>query len=381
MSQTPTVKIMPLFYFGILLLSLILVVTTSPQQIVFSASDDDEKEEEEKEESEDKEDETKDEEDKEEEESEDKEEKEKDEPKEETNTTTEEQPQPPLTLTPPEPIINLTTEGQMFTTTSAPPVLETTTATIPEKLDLTCNCTTTTTKNKELLGAHPSVQQQQQQQQEPEPQGTMGPLQQIPISIANIVSYKSLGKIVNADYTGNYSVPNMFDNKINDVSFWSQYGTKSGFIINLDNTLDGYQVCSIDVTVHNPKGVNYVLDIGLAKNYTGVIDQTIEKIQFEKCIKNIDELTMIFDSDKKYISIAEIKLFGNKLGAATATVPTTETKPSTLIPVLEPPIQSQEEQVNKINIEDSKAEIDIKNSTVSFKFDPLTATFVGQNAE
>jgi hypothetical protein len=123
------------------------------------------------------------------------------------------------------------------------------------------------------------------------------------------------------------------------------------------------------------------LDIGVTKDYTGVIDQTTEKIQFDKCVKNMDEILMTFDNPtNSFISIGEISLFGSKLDTTEAANPPT----SNIQPILnqqqqQPPrLEQQTENANKINIEDSKAEISIKNSTVTFKFDPMTATFVQQ---
>ncbi|MDF2736338.1 MAG: hypothetical protein K0S93_194, partial [Nitrososphaeraceae archaeon] len=182
------------------------------------------------------------------------------------------------------------------------------------------------------------------------------------------------GEVIDPTYTNYYTVSNLLDTIINDKSFWSQAG-KSSFYIKLDNALDNYQVCSAELNVYQPKSTPYLLDIGVSQNYTGVLDQTTEKIQFDKCVKNMDEIYMIFDNPSgSYVSISEISLFGSKLG---------ETTPTTIIPpTLEPtitptPQQPQTENATKINIQDSNAEIDIKNSTITFKFDPITGIFQG----
>jgi hypothetical protein len=251
------------------------------------------------------------------------------------------------------------------------PILTTTTTTtateepqpIKEEFNATCKCMTTS------LGTKPTT---------PTPQQPSG--NQIPVTSANIIDSKSLGQVLDTNYTGFYTVSNLLDNKIDDTSFWSQAG-KSSFYIKLDNILDQYQVCSAELNIHKPTNTPFLLDIGVTKDYTGVIDQTTEKIQFDKCVKNMDEILMTFDNPtNSFISIGEISLFGSKLDTTEAANPPT----SNIQPILnqqqqQPPrLEQQTENANKINIEDSKAEISIKNSTVTFKFDPMTATFVQQ---
>jgi hypothetical protein len=255
-----------------------------------------------------------------------------------------------------EPIVNLTGDQILNTI----PVTETTTIAEPIKeFNATCKCMTTSAATK------PTTTSQQL--------GSNN--NQIPVTSANIVDSKSLGQVIDANYTGFYTVSNLLDNKIDDISFWSQAG-KSSFYIKLDNILDQYQVCSAELNVHKPTNAPFLLDIGVTKDYTGVIDQTTEKIQFDKCVKNMDEILVSIENPANtYISIAELKLFGSKLGAATITTPQQTTIPQ---PTLEP--QTPTENANKINIQDSIAEIAIKNSTVTFKFDPMTATFVQQGA-
>jgi hypothetical protein len=234
-------------------------------------------------------------------------------------------------------------------TTTAEPIINNN-----KEFNATCKCTTTP----------PTTQDQLQQQQEEE---------QIPVTNADIQDSKSFGEVTDPAYTNYYTVPNLLDTIINDVSFWSQAG-KSSFYIKLDNVLDTYQVCSMELNVYQPKNTPFLLDIGVSQNYTGVLDQPTERIQFDKCVKNMDEIYMIFDNPSgSFVSISEIKLFGSKL---TATGPTV-TQPTTVIapPTLEPKIPT--ENATKINIQDSTAEIDIKNSTVTFKFDPLTGIFKG----
>jgi hypothetical protein len=287
-----------------------------------------------------------------------------DEQKEEETPTTE-TPIPNTTAVPEiipptqEPIVNLTGDQILNPIPVVDDAIETTTIAEPiikEEFNATCKCMTTS------LGTKPTTPQQ--------------PSNQIPVTSANIVDSKSLGQVLDANYTGFYTVSNLLDNKIDDVSFWSQAG-KSSFYIKLDNILDQYQVCSAELSVHKPTNAPFLLDIGVTKDYTGVIDQTTEKIQFDKCVKNMDEILMTIENPPNtYISISEIKLFGSKLGttATPLSPPQTATIPQ---PTLEP----KTEEANKINIQDSIAEISIKNSTVTFKFDPMTATFVQQGGE
>ncbi len=349
------------FYFGVTILSLILVLLIATPQIQYIAlaQDEDEKEEE-KEQEEEQEDSSKDEEKEEEQQEEggnsEEQQQEEQTPVEEVQPV--EEPIPtPMVL--PEPILNFT----------QPPIqntaVETETATSPiEEFNATCSCFT----NNNLSNP-------------PTPTPQPNTQSQIPINSNNIVDSNSLGQVKDGNYTGYYTVANLLDNKIDDTSFWSQAGN-SGFTIQFDNTLNDYQVCSMELNnIHDPKGVPYFLDIGVSKNYTGVIDQVNEKIQFDKCVRDMNQIVMMFNKNNlestDFISIGEIKLFGSKIGAVTPTI-----IPPVLEPTPEKPIQSTTtagyENATRINIEDSTAEIDIKNSTVTFKFDPMTATFVQQ---
>jgi hypothetical protein len=286
-----------------------------------------------------------------------------DEQKEEEETPTTETPiqnttaVPEIIIPPQEPIVNLTGDQIL---NPIPVVTETTTEESEpiKEFNATCKCMTTSAATKPTTT----------------PQQPSGSNNQIPVTSANIVDSKSIGQVIDGNYTGFYTVSNLLDNKIDDISFWSQAG-KSSFYIKLDNILDQYQVCSAELSVHKPTNAPFLLDIGVTKDYTGVIDQTTEKISFDKCVKNMDEILMTIDNPPNtYISISELKLFGSKLGAATAT------PPQTTIPT-QPTLEPKTEEANKINIQDSIAEISIKNSTVTFKFDPMTATFVQQGVQ
>jgi hypothetical protein len=247
--------------------------------------------------------------------------------------------------------INTTPAEQPIATTTAEPIID-------KEFNATCKCTT--------IGGKPTTNTT------PTTIAPQGQQEQIPVTNADIQDSKSFGEVIDPAYTNYYTVPNLLDTIINDVSFWSQAG-KSSFYIKLDNVLDSYQVCSMELNVYQPKSTPFLLDIGVSQNYTGVLDQPTERIQFDKCVKNMDEIFMIFDNpSNSFISISEIKLFGSKLTAgSTITQPT----PTIIAPTLEPKIPT--ENATKINIQDSTAEIDIKNSTVTFKFDPLTGIFKG----
>lgn len=234
-----------------------------------------------------------------------------------------------------------------------------------ENMQLSCNCTTNdikTFKPTTTTTAAPTIEQQQEEQQ-------------IQITPQDIISSKSTGEVIDEAYTGFYTVSNLFDNLINDYSFWSQAG-KSSFTIQLDNILDNYQVCSAELSVHDPKNTPYSIDIGLGKTYTGIIDQMTETIQFDKCVKNIDEITMTFDPPNgDFISIGELKMFGKKL--VTGGDDDGQQQPQ---PLPKPPQPAPyKNNATKINIKDSTAEIDITNSTVTFKFDPQSAKATGYN--
>ena len=272
-----------------------------------------------------------------------------------TNETTQPvvNPPPEVSTPPSQPVVN---EGMQF--------------------DATCNCTTAASSlPSPTKPTQPIMQPTAQQQQ-------TNVLQQIPISTANIVDSESQGKVVDPAYTGYYTVSNLFDNKLDDTSFWSQAGN-SGFYIRLDSTLDDYQVCSMELSniPTNPtKNIPFVLDLFVLKNYTGVIDSANERIQFDKCIKNMDQILLIFNPENAasndFISIGEIKLFGNKLGVGGEPIPTTH-PPTVPPPSSQPPYNNK--NATKINISNSDALIDIKNSTVTFKFDPQSAQATGYN--
>ncbi len=201
---------------------------------------------------------------------------------------------------------------------------------------------------------------------------TLEQLEQIQITPQDITSSLSNGEITNPDYTSFYTVSNLFDNLINEYSFWSQAGPNSSFEIKLNNKLDNYQVCSAEIYTYNPKNVPFTLDIGLGKIFTGVLDQPVKTLQFDNCVKNIDDIKMTFDSPTgQYVSIGELKLFGNKL----SDIPSSPSpKPPT-----EPAAPYDQNDATKINIKNSSAEIDITNSTVTFKFDPQSAKATGYN--
>ena len=88
----------------------------------------------------------------------------------------------------------------------------------------------------------------------------------------------------------------------------------------------------------------------------------------------MDQILMIFNSgnlvSNDFVSIGEIKLFGSKLGAEGAVEP-----PSTQLPPQGGPYKN----ATKINIANSEAQIDIKNSTIILKFDPDAAQATNYN--
>ena len=78
---------------------------------------------------------------------------------------------------------------------------------------------------------------------------------------------------------------------------------------------------------------------------------------------------MIFDNaPSEFISLAELKLFGKKIVAPTPGLPLIP--PSLETNNILPPVASTVEEATKINIEDITAEINNRNSTIAFKFDP-----------
>jgi hypothetical protein len=81
---------------------------------------------------------------------------------------------------------------------------------------------------------------------------------------------------------------------------------------------------------------------------------------------------MIFNSgnlvSNDFISIAELKLFGSKLG-----------EPPTEPPQQPPSQQGPYKNATKINISNSEAAIDIKNSTITLKFDKDAAQATNYN--
>jgi len=368
-----------IFIFGATILGLIFILattafptTTSPfllySTVAVFAAEDEEEEEEESSKDEDKEEE-------EEKESSDKEEEAKDggEEEEESSNNNNKEEEEETTISPPppssEPIVNLTGDQilnpQPVVTDIEPaqPVINNN-----KEFNATCKCMTATSAAEEGV---PTTTATQPEQQQP-----------IPVTSADIQDSKSFGEVTDPKYTNYYTVSNLLDTIINDKSFWSQAG-KSSFYIKLDGTLDQYQVCSMELNVYQPKSTPFLLDIGVSQNYSGILDQPNKRVVFDKCVKNMDEILMMFDApSNSFISLGEIKLFGSKLGIKEepeATLPT-------IIPSQQPILNQQPtttstttttENATKINIKDSIAEIDIQDSTITFKFDPLTATFIG----
>src|SRR5215212_247158 len=181
-----------------------------------------------------------------------------------------------------------------------------------KEFNATCKCMTATSEEVAVVAPATTATQPAEQQQQP-----------IQVTSADIQDSKSFGEVTDPKYTNYYTVSNLLDTIINDKSFWSQAG-KSSFYIKLDGTLDQYQVCSMELDVYQPKSTPFLLDIGVSQNYSGVLDQPNKRIQFEKCVKNMDEILMIFDApSNSFVSLSEIKLFGSKLG----TEPITTTSP------------------------------------------------------
>ena len=235
------------------------------------------------------------------------------------------------------------------------------------QFDATCNCTTMKPTQQPVM-------------QPVSPQQQNNVIQQIPLTAANILSQKSLGKVIDPIYTSYYTVANLFDSKTDDTSFWSQAGN-SGFSIRLDGTLNDYRVCSIELNnIPNPKNVPFILDVGTSQNYTGILNQVNQRIQFDSCITNMNQIVMIFNKgnpqSEDFISIGEIKLFGSKLGAVTPAAATASSTPTT---TMSPSQQLEQPYKNatKVNISNADAQIDIKNSTITFKFDPSAAQATG----
>jgi|SRR5215212_9781268 len=239
----------------------------------------------------------------------------------------------------------------------------TTNATPPNQ----CNCTLIkqNTTTPPPLPTAPAVQQPSQQ------------LEQIILS-SRINDYKVVGgAVTDPAYTNAFSPNHVFDNLIDKDSYWSQSG-KAGFIATLDKPLSEYEVCSAQLTVYQPKNVPFTLKLGTQLTYNGVIDSKSKDIVFDQCVRNVDTISMAFDAGNDFTSLAELKLFGKKISITPPPVAVTAPVQQEVIPELEPTIPQTQGTGKTITIEDSTAEIDIKNSTVTFKFDPLTATFVGQ---
>jgi hypothetical protein len=185
----------------------------------------------------------------------------------------------------------------------------------------------------------------------------------------NIEKYEANGGITDPKYTGFYNVPKAFDNTINNYSYWSQE-SDSSFTVDLKRPLENYDVCSVEVDTFKPENVPFEItlghDISDMKTFNGTLDREAKQIVLDSCIQNIDQISMIFDSNEKFTSIAELKLFGKKLY---------DLEPPQQEPTTD---QSQQGNITRIDIVNSKAEINIKDSTIDFKFDPNTSKFVNQ---
>lgn len=254
-----------------------------------------------------------------------------------------------------EPIFNLTNDHTTNQKPQEPRFKNLTNYYHQTLLDPSCNCTNPQIEPPNQSVLPPTVS--------PPPQG----LQQIIINPGSVKSLDSWGEIKDPRYTGFYTVKNTIDNKVDENSFWSQYG-KSGFNIELyPEALQNYEVCHAEVVVHNPKGAQSTLTINSNQNYTGILDNTTEKVDFNTCMKNVDEIGMSFDAPKKYTSIGELKLFGKLVNQPPP------------VPQPQQPVPGTEGNTTKIEIKNSNAIIDIINSTVTFKFDPHSAQATNYN--
>src|SRR5215218_6412651 len=177
-----------------------------------------------------------------------------------------------------QPIINNQTIDPMIVnnTSSIPAPSAAATTTI------NCNCTS---PPPTIPTPQPSQPQEQQQPN----------LEHIVIDPNNIADTKSTGEITDLAYTGEYVVKNVVDNVIDETSFWSQEGDNSGFSISLVNPLYEYEVCSVEIDSKDPENVPFTLDLGIDnKVYTGVLDSETKKVELDKCVKNVNIISMTF---------------------------------------------------------------------------------------
>jgi hypothetical protein len=242
---------------------------------------------------------------------------------------------------------NISNTGAATTTT-------TTTTNTSEENEENCNCTEQQQGNDTTIPIEPPIVNTTEPTTPPPPPS--GEIQQITIPDNKIKDFVSTGEIVNQDYTTFYNATNVIDN--NKLTFWSQYGKQTGFVINLvADTLKKYEVCNVEIFVHNPKQQPYVLTIG-PKSVNGILDSAVEKFNFsDNCVKNVNKIAMSFNSPDRYTSLSEIELFGKDLTYVPPPPPTDK-----------PPVIIDGENATKIEINNSNVDVQIKNSTVGFKF-------------
>ena len=122
----------------------------------------------------------------------------------------------------------------------------------------------------------------------------------------------SFGEMGQEWYTSKYNASNLFDNKINNRSYFSDIG-RSGF----DATFEPLKepVCFAQIHVYNQQGSNYNLKISNGDKfifYESKLNLPVETIESQDCIEGANQITgNFFAADDIYTTISEIKLFSN----------------------------------------------------------------------
>lgn len=135
--------------------------------------------------------------------------------------------------------------------------------------------------------------------------------EQIILDKNNIKSLTGFGayEAIDPEYVSFYNASNLFDNKINSYSFWSEYGN-SGFNLELNQPLNN-NVCGVEINVLNPQNTSYIFKIN-NNTFNGILNTQTVTGDFDPCIKDMTKLSMNFAAPNKWTTLSEVKLFSNE---------------------------------------------------------------------
>ena len=187
---------------------------------------------------------------------------------------------------------------------------------------------------------------------------------------------EAFGQFNQSYYSDEYTVRNLFDNQINNVSYWSELAN-SGIAALFSKPLPN-SICNLEYHVYNPQNTNYNLNIispNKTIDYNGKLESSVEKINIENCISNATQISTTFDAGPEtWTTISEIKLYTNE----TVVVPPPEPclPGFSKDPTTGQCVPNPDTNTTRISIINSMAVMDITNSQVLLNADRDTKVVI-----